>query len=313
MGKFIDPRADWAFKRIFGSDDTKESLITFLNGMFKGEFIIKDVKFIKNEQVKRREEERGVIFDVECKTTDGKYIIVEMQKKEQEFFVDRAIYYTAKAITAQGIKGRWNFHLTPVYTICLMDFIVEEGIEPRFRTDFALCNLNTGKQETEKIRIVYLQLPLFDGKTEEDCKDDIFKCWIYILRNMSEFEQMPFIDKNPVFRKLAAISDLRKLTPEEHEMYDEDIKVMRDLYATRLFELKMRKKGREKAMAEGRAKGLAEGRAKGLAEGRAEGRAEGELTKSLSIASNLLSMGMSTEYIMQATGLTQEQINGLKK
>lgn len=141
MGNFIDPRADWAFKRIFGSDDTKECLITFLNGLFKGELIIKDVKFEKTEQAKEREEERGVIFDVKCTTSDGRHIIVEMQKKEQEYFVDRAIFYTAKAIVGQGKKGRWDFHLAPVYTICFMNFIAEEGIEPRFRTDFALCNL----------------------------------------------------------------------------------------------------------------------------------------------------------------------------
>ena len=36
MPEFINPRVDWAFKRIFGSDDTKECLITFLNGVFEG-------------------------------------------------------------------------------------------------------------------------------------------------------------------------------------------------------------------------------------------------------------------------------------
>ena len=75
-----------------------------------------------------------------------------------------------------------------------MDFVAKNGVEPRFRTDRALCNLKTGKQEMERMRIVFLQLPLFTGKTEEECQDDIFKCWIYILKNMGEFEKMPFID-----------------------------------------------------------------------------------------------------------------------
>ena len=43
MAEFINPRADWAFKRIFGSEDTKECLITFLNGLFEGELVIRDV------------------------------------------------------------------------------------------------------------------------------------------------------------------------------------------------------------------------------------------------------------------------------
>ena len=67
---------------------------------------------------------------------------------------------------------------------------------------------------------------------------DIFDCWIYIVNNMNMFEQMPFSEKYPVFRKLAEIGDLRKLSREELEFYDEDIKNMRDIYATRKFDEK---------------------------------------------------------------------------
>ena len=55
---------------------------------------------------------------------------------------------------------------------------------------------------------------------------------------MNMFEQMPFSEKYPVFRKLAEIGDLRKLSREELELYDEDIKNMRDIYATRKFDEK---------------------------------------------------------------------------
>ena len=134
---------------------------------------------------------------------------------------------------------------------------------------------------------------------------DIFDCWIYIMKNMNMFEQMPFSEKYPVFRKLAEIGDLRKLSREELELYDEDIKNMRDIYATRKFD---EKRGMEKGMAKGRAEGLAKGRAKGLA----EGRAEGELSKGLEVARNLLAMGMSWSQIMQATGLTEDQLKQLQ-
>lgn len=292
MGRFIDPRADWAFKRIFGCDDTKECLITFLNGLFKGELVIKDVTFGKTEQIKQREDERGVIFDVTCKTEDGRIVIVEMQKKEQEFFADRALYYSAKAIVGQGVKGRWNYHLAPVYTVCFMDFEAEYGLPHEFRTDMALCNLKTGRQETEKLRIVYLQLPLFKEQTEEECKDDIFKCWIYILKNMEEFKEIPFLDKYPVFRKLAEISDLRKLTPEEHELYDEDIKIMRDLYATHEFEIKKRRWAVEKARKEARKEALKEGEEKGK----------------LETAKRFLAMGLTPEQVAEGTNLSIEQV-----
>ena len=103
------------------------------------------------------------------------------------------------------------------------------------------------------------------------------------------FEQMPFSEKYPVFRKLAEIGDLRKLSREELELYDEDIKNMRDIYATRKFD---EKRGMEKGMAKGRA------------EGKVEGKAE--------VARNLLAMGMSWSQIVQVTGLTEEQLKQLQ-
>ena len=111
------------------------------------------------------------------------------------------------------------------------------------------------------------------------------------------FEQMPFSEKYPVLRKLAERGDLRKLSREELELYDEDIKNMRDIYATRKFD---EKRGIEKGMAKGRAEGLA------------EGRAEGELSKGLTVARNLLAMGMSWTQIIQATGLTEDQLKQLQ-
>ncbi len=380
MPEFINPRVDWAFKRIFGSDDTKECLITFLNGVFEDEFVIKDVKHLKTEQTRHQKRERGVIFDVACETDDGRHIIVEMQKKEQRYFVDRALYYSAKAIVEQAQPGEWDFHLTPVYTVCFMDFIAETGIPCQFRTDIGFGLLeeegsildkpteqqgckqkeqdeqmgcdSKGQAEQlvphkrrqtsktkkskawqlsglrygfEKMRVVFLQLPLFEKK-EPECMD-IFDCWIYVLNNMEHLKEIPFLDKYPVFRKLAAIGDLQKLTPEERDYYEEDVKIMRDLYATDKWEKEKRRMEREaarkeleeatkKALTEGRAKGRAEGRAEGkaegIAEGKAEGRAEGRAEGMLEVAKNLLSMEIPILQIMQATGLTQEQIKGLQ-
>ena len=364
MAEYINPRVDWAFKRIFGSDDTKECLITFLNGVFEDEFVIKDVKHLKTEQTRHQKRERGVIFDVACETSDGRHVIVEMQKKEQRYFVDRALYYSSKAIVEQAKPGEWDFHLTPVYTVCLMDFIAETGIPCQFRTDigFGLLEekgfsdkvarghseettraLSTIKSQEhlgfkpqeqlivsgknrkprkgktaksqkgktwhlsglrygfEKMRVVFLQLPLFEKK-EPECMD-IFDCWIYVLNNMEHLKEIPFLDKYPVFRKLAAIGDLQKLTPEERDYYEEDVKIMRDLYATDKWEKEKRRMEREAARKE-----LEEATKKALTEGRAEGRAEGMLE----VAKNLLSMDIPILQIMQATGLTQEQIKGLQ-
>ena len=107
---------------------------------------------------------------------------------------------------------------------------------------------------------------------------------------MNMFEQMPFSEKYPVFRKLAEIGDLRKLSREELELYDEDIKNMRDIYATRKFD---EKKGMEKGMEIGIAKGMEK--------------------EKLATARRLLSMGLSDEQVSTVTELPLEEIQKLKK
>ena len=119
---------------------------------------------------------------------------------------------------------------------------------------------------------------------------DIFDCWIYIMKNMNMFEQMPFSEKYPVFRKLAEIGDLRKLSREELELYDEDIKNMRDIYATRKFD---EKRGMEKGMKKGMEKGMAK--------------------EKIATAHRLLSMGLSDEQVATATELSLEEIQKLKE
>ena len=379
MAEYINPRVDWAFKRIFGTEDTKECLITFLNGVFEGEFVIKDVKHLKTEQTRHQKRERGVIFDVACETDDGRHIIVEMQKKEQRYFVDRALYYSSKAIVEQAKPGEWDFHLTPVYTVCFMDFIAETGIPCQFRTDIGFGLLEEedsmldepteqqgcgskeqGKQQGcdaktqakqfvllkrrktsktkkskawklsglrygfEKMRVVFLQLPLFEKK-EPECMD-IFDCWIYVLNNMEHLKEIPFLDKYPVFRKLAAIGDLQKLTPEERDYYEEDVKIMRDLYATDKWEKEKRRMEREAARKQVEAAHKevetahkevetahkeVETAHKEVEKLRRE-KEEAEISKSLAIAKELLKIDIPILQIMQATGLTQEQINRLK-
>ena len=103
---------------------------------------------------------------------------------------------------------------------------------------------------------------------------------------MNMFEQKPFSEKYPVFRKLAEIGDLRKLSREELELYDEDIKNMRDIYATRKFD---EKRGMEIGMAKGMEK------------------------EKLATARRLLSMGLSDEQVSTATELPLEEIQKMKE
>ena len=119
-----------------------------------------------------------------------------------------------------------------------------------------------------------------------------------LRKDMNMFEQMPFSEKYPVFRKLAEIGDLRKLSREELELYDEDIKNMRDIYATRKFDEK-------RSMEKGMAKGMEIGMEKGIAKGMEK--------EKLATAHRLLSMGLSDEQVSTVTELPLEEIQKLKE
>ena len=148
---------------------------------------------------------------------------------------------------------------------------------------------------SDKLRFIYLSLPFFD-KSEEECETG-FEKWIYVLKYMEVLERLPFTAQKKIFDHLAKLADVRCLSSEEQEKYDESIKAVDDYYS-----------GLYGSYVEGEEKGIAKGRV----EGRAEGRAEGELSKGLTVARNLLAIGMSWPQIMQITGLTEEQLRQLK-
>ena len=119
-----------------------------------------------------------------------------------------------------------------------------------------------------------------------------------MLKYMEEiFKNLPSAEQKKMLNYLAKLPDVRCLSSEEQEKYDESIKAVDDYYS-----------GLYGSYVEGEEKGIAKGRV----EGRAEGRAEGELSKGLTVARNLLAIGMSWPQIMQITGLTEEQLRQLK-
>ena len=278
MTKFINPFTDIGFKRIFGKKINKDLLIDFLNALLEGERCVKDISFLDKELLPVFKKDRGVIYDIYCTDENGEQFIVEMQNKEQANFRDRALYYLSQTIARQGEKGaQWQFDLKAVYGVFFMNFKLK-GSAHKLRTDIVLADRDTHEIFTDKMRYIFLELPLFD-KTEDECEND-FERWIYVLKNMETLQRLPFKARNAVFQRLEEIVDIASLTKEERLKYDESIKVYRDNLAVMAFE-------------------------------RAEGRAEGERNKQLEIARNLKRMGMKEEAIVEATNLSVEEIKKL--
>ena len=104
--KYIDPTSDFGFKKLFGDEANKDLLIDFLSLILPDKYQIEDLKFNKNDQQFDSPEAKRIIFDIYCKSTTGEFFIVEMQKAKQDYFINRAIFYTSTSITKQGVKGK---------------------------------------------------------------------------------------------------------------------------------------------------------------------------------------------------------------
>ena len=282
MARFINPFTDVGFKIIFGQEFSKPRLLDFLNTLLEGERVITNLKFLDKEQPAFFDGDRSPIYDILCETDSGEKIIVEMQNREHPNFKERMLYYASEAIVRQGERGTaWNYDIKAVYMVAFTNFVLT-GYSDRLRIDVGLTDLQQGGLFSDKLRLIYLQMPCFTKEMEE-CENH-FERWIYILKNMEILERMPWAAQNAVFRRLAEVAEVSALSKEERIKYDRALKRYRDTY---------------NAMTGAEQKG------------RAEGRAEGEREKALESARRMKAKGYPVEDIAEITGLTVETINNL--
>ena len=290
MAKFINPFTDIGFKRIFGQEISKPLILDFLNNLLMGEEHIVDLSFLDKEQPALFEDDRSLIYDIYCVTDNGKKIIVEMQNKSQPYFTNRSIYYVSEAIARQGERGSlWNYSIDAVYPVAFLNFCPLD-FERKFRTDVMLADKVTHRQFSDKVRMTFMQLPLFNKEAEE-C-DNQFERWIYLLNNMETLTRLPWAAKSAVFQRLEEIADVASLTRQERMKYDEGLKKYRDTLSV---------------LEGARVDGFAEGRA----EGRAEGQEEGKNKEKLDTVARLAQAGVDLNTISIATGLSLEEIQSM--
>ncbi|MGI9214416.1 MAG: Rpn family recombination-promoting nuclease/putative transposase, partial [Gammaproteobacteria bacterium] len=123
LSKFLNPKNDLAFKRIFGNERNKDILIHFLNDIFSfNDNPIKEVTFLKSNQDPEIAALRESIVDVLCSNTIGDKFIVEMQVDKEPGFTKRAQYYAAKTYIEQRDKGITYPNLKQVTFLAITDF-----------------------------------------------------------------------------------------------------------------------------------------------------------------------------------------------
>jgi predicted transposase/invertase (TIGR01784 family) len=229
--KHINPFTDFGFKRIFGDEVNKDLLIDFLNSLFNGEPVIKEVSYKSLMTSSKSRPERTSVFDLYCTTNKGERIIIEMQKAKQNYFKDRSFYYSTYPLQEQALSGEWNFRLDPVITIGILDFIVDEKDKDKpIVSEVMLTETRTGKVFFEKLVYIFLQIPNFTKK-EDELKSRLEK-WLYVLKNLNQQLEFPHLQQDNIFKKLFAISDIASLTREEIQQYEHSLKVFRDLKNT---------------------------------------------------------------------------------
>ena len=298
MAKFINPFTDVGFKRIFGQEFSKPLLLDFLNSLLEGEKHIVNLTFLDKEQPALYDEDRSLIYDIYCETDEGDHIIVEMQNKSQPYFKSRSIYYISESIARQGERGSsWNYAIDSVYLIAFLNFIPLD-FKQQFRTDVVLAEKNTVDQFSDKLRMIYLQLPLFKKEADE-CENQVER-WIYLLKNMETLSRLPWAAQSAVFKKLESIADVGAMSRDERLKYDEALRKYRDTIS--VF---------EGVRMDGLMEGRMEGRKEGLMEGLMEGRMEGQRSEKMENARKMKTYGLALDMIAEITGLSIEEVRGL--
>ena len=273
--RYINPYTDFGFKKLFGTAMNKELLISFLNALFAGREVVKDITYLNVEHMGGIELDRKAVFDVYCENELGEKFLVEMQKGEQEFFKDRSLFYSTFAIREQARRGSWNYELKAVYTIGVLNFVFDRADDGRYIHEVRLVDIGTNEVFYDKLAFIYLEMPKFN-KTEAELETMMDK-WLFVLRNLSSLFERPAALQERVFRNLFEAAEIAKFDRRERYEYEESLKNFRDMYSV-------------------------------IATAEKKGRAEGEKAKALEIAAKMKKAGMSAAEISKITGLEEAEL-----
>ncbi len=222
---YVNPLTDFGFKKLFGEEPNKDLLISFLNTLLPAHHQIADLKYTKNEYQGITPIDRRAIFDLSCMSTTGERFIIELQKVKQQYFKDRSIYYSTFAIQEQAKQGDWDYQLSTVYTIGILDFLVDD--QARKTIYYAQLKDQDNQPFFDKLHYIYVVLPRFTKGLDElvTLQDK----WLYTFRHLAEMSDVPSPFTEAVFRHLFAIAELARFDPKDRQSYEESLKYLRDL------------------------------------------------------------------------------------
>jgi predicted transposase/invertase (TIGR01784 family) len=284
--KYIDPFTDFGFKHIFGTEKNKKFLISFLNNLLDLKYQIVDLEYRSLEKLGLKISDRKAIFDVYCTDTEDNKFIVELQRSQQQYFKDRSVYYTTFPIQEQAKKGSWNYELTKVYFVGILEFAFDDNkLDDKYLTKAKIIDCDTKEVFYDKLTYYYLQMPKF-RKTEQELSTQLDK-WLYYLNNLNDLTQIPkTLEKESIFKEAFDVAEFLALDSDKQFAYQQDLKARWDNKACLDF-------------------------AKN--KGKMEGLEQGKKERNIEIAKLSLSQGLDINTISIITELTIEEIQKLSK
>ncbi len=287
----LNPRVDLAFKKIFGSPENKDLLISFINSVVSKEDQVVDIELLNPYNPKKFLDSKMSILDIKAKDTRGNYYNIEVQITNEGDYDKRSLYYWAKLYADQLGNGDHYRQLRKAIAIHVLNFISVPNA-PKYVNKFVITNEETQQRHFEDLEIYTIELCKFTDQAEESVNQLLPRIkngldrWAAFLTKASCLDRnnLPKELDDPCIKKAFDVLTHASLNKEERELYEGHLKWMRIEESTL-----------ERAKKEAKAEGLAEGKAEGMVKAKME------------IAKQLLREGMNREPICKITGLSKEQ------
>lgn len=289
--RYLDPKADLTFKKVFGEhEDLVISLLNALLPLRADEEVI-EVEYLPAELVPDNPLRKNSIVDVRCVDAVGRQFIVEMQMVWSPEFLQRVLFNSAKAYVRQLGKGFDYSLLKPVYSLNLVNDIFEPQL-PEYYHYFKLVHEEHTEKVIDGLHLVFVELPKFTPHSMSEKKMQVL--WLRYLTEIKDgTEKIPqeLLD-NAETGKAISVLETSSYNDAQLASYDkfwDTISIEKTLY-----------NGGER---KGREEGLMEGEAVGMEKGRAEEKRK--------IASGMKQAGIPLETIAVITGLPLEEVKSI--
>lgn len=216
--KFVDITNDIAFRKIFGNENRKEVLISFLNAvlLLGSDKKIVTVEILTPYQLPTLKGGKVTIVDVKAKDENQKTYIVEMQVAEVDGFDKRVLYYASKSYSSQIDRGDLYETLNPIFFIGILDFEITQN--PDYISRHKIVDIETGENLIADIEFNFIELPKFIKKENE--LNSIIDQWIYFIKNAENLNVIPDNINDEGLKNAYEDADKHNWTKMELDAYD---------------------------------------------------------------------------------------------